>query len=261
MSIPSQPQATRVGGPAATPAVAPGAGGTGIISRIMQTGPGFNVVQYQDGRIERRTGSRNWRNNNPGNLEFGDFSRRYGALGSDGRFAIFPTYEAGQRAKEALLFEGRGYSGMNIAQAITRYAPPNENDTNMYIRTVSNAVRLSPTTPMNTLNPEQRRILLAAMERVEGFRVGRIDIIQPGDPNAAPTQQAIIPAAGQALAQQGAQMAAADQAQRMGVGRTIEIRGIPQSVQAPVNIPGMEMPIQAASGEVSLERRLQNLVN
>jgi hypothetical protein len=68
-------------------------------------------------------------------------------------------------------------------------------------------------------------------------------------------------AAGQALAQQGTQMAAADQAQRMGAGRTVEIRSAPSTPQAPGNVPGIEMPTQGGSGEVSLERRLQNLVS
>ena len=43
-------------------------------------------------------GDRNWRNNNPGNLEDGDFARRHGSIGSDGRFAIFPDYKTGKEA-------------------------------------------------------------------------------------------------------------------------------------------------------------------
>jgi hypothetical protein len=46
---------------------------------------------------------RNLRNNNPGNLEYGDFAKSHGATGSDGRFAIFSTMEAGMAAQEALL--------------------------------------------------------------------------------------------------------------------------------------------------------------
>jgi hypothetical protein len=68
-------------------------------------------------------------------------------------------------------------------------------------------------------------------------------------------------AAGLALAQQGTQMAAADQAQRMGAGRTVEIRGATQSPQSPGTAPNIEMPAQSGSGEVSLERRLKNLVS
>ena len=75
----------------------------GQISKIVEVGPGYNVVQLADGSVERRSGARNWRNNNPGNIEYGSFSKKYGAIGGDGRFAIFPSYEVGRKAKEALL--------------------------------------------------------------------------------------------------------------------------------------------------------------
>ena len=150
---------------------------TGGITEIMSTGPGFNVVKFSDGRVERRTGSRNWRNNNPGNIEYGDFSRRHGAIGSDGRFAIFPTYEMGRQAKENLLFEGQNYRNLTIGQAITRYAPPNENNTAGYINSVATALSVPATTPLASLNQEQRRIMIRTMENVEGFRIGRIDVI------------------------------------------------------------------------------------
>ena len=51
----------------------------------------------------RSGGDRNWRNNNPGNIEYGPFAMKYGATGSDGRFAIFPTEEQGRMAQDALL--------------------------------------------------------------------------------------------------------------------------------------------------------------
>jgi len=246
----------------ASPAVSGGSAGTtgsseGAISQVIQAEPGFNVVQYDDGRIERRTGSRNWRNNNPGNLEFGDFSRRYGALGSDGRFAIFPTYEAGQRAKEALLFEGRGYAGMTIAQAITRYAPPNENDTAMYIRTVSAAVGASPTTLMSDLNPDQRKALLASMERVEGFRVGRVDVVQSG--TAVASAAGAQPVSGTGLAKESAGMAAADQAQTMGAGQQVVVQLPPRQESEQQRI-APTAAAQAARGEVPLNIRLQKQV-
>ena len=247
----------------ASPAVSGGSQRTGSsdqgsISQIIQAGPGFNVVQYDDGRIERRTGSRNWRNNNPGNLEFGDFSRRYGALGTDGRFAIFPTYEAGLRAKEALLFEGRGYAGMTIAQAITRYAPPNENDTAVYIRTVSAAVGASPTTLMSDLNPDQRKALLASMERVEGFRVGKVDVVQPGTAVAAAA--GAPPATGAGLASESAGMAAADQAQARGAGRQVVVQMPPSSVSEQQRLAPTAAAAGASRGEVSLNRRLEKQV-
>jgi hypothetical protein len=43
-------------------------------------------------------GPRNRRNNNPGNIEYGPFAKEHGAIGTDGRFAIFPDEETGFRA-------------------------------------------------------------------------------------------------------------------------------------------------------------------
>ena len=232
-----------------------GGGGDGSISEVVERGPGFNVVRYDDGRVERRTGARNWRNNNPGNIEFGDFARRQGAIGTDGRFAIFPTYEVGKRAKEALLFEGRGYSGLTIAQAVTRYAPPSENDTAMYIRVVSSAAGVPPSTLMRDLNSDQRQALLNAMERVEGFRVGSVQVIQQGTALASAEQPA---GPGPTLAVEGAQMAAADQAQIRGQGQEIVVQVPPASAQQRIADIDRHMP--SGRGEVPLNRRLEKQV-
>lgn len=73
---------------------------------------------------------RGLRNNNPGNIEFGPFARKYGASGSDGRFAIFPTMVMGLRAQAELLIaystieDGHGGLIDTVAEAIYRYCPP-----------------------------------------------------------------------------------------------------------------------------------------
>ena len=186
----------------------PGAGAAqGDVVKVVESGAGYNVVQLADGSVEKRTGARNWRNNNPGNITYGAFAQRYGAIGTDGRFAIFPTYEHGRRAKEALLFESQGYAGMNVAQAISRYAPPNENNTQNYIATVAAAAGVSPSTPLSQLTAQQRTAMLASMEKVEGFRSGRTAKISgptgvttaaaaPTAPGAAPAQAGVPAAAG-----------------------------------------------------------------
>lgn len=159
------------------------------ISEIIYAGPGYNVVRLADGSVVRQAGARNWRNNNPGNIEYGSFARSYGAIGTDGRFAVFPSYQAGRAAKEALLFNSNGYSGMTISQAINRYAPPSENNTSAYINSVSSAVGVSADTLMSTLNAQQRTAMLDAMQRVEGFAVGTTTSVDPNDVQAS-TQNA-----------------------------------------------------------------------
>lgn len=146
------------------------------IAEVIESGPGFIVVRRPDGNVEKLTGARNWRNNNPGNIEFGNYSRSMGAIGTDGRFAVFPTYAMGKKAKEKLIFEGANYRGITLDQAIARYAPPSENNTAWYQRMVLAAVG-GINKLMSQYTSTERDKILAAMERVEGFKVGKVTAI------------------------------------------------------------------------------------
>jgi len=141
-------------------------------SDVAEAGRGFTTVIGPDGKALRRVGTRAWRNNNPGNIEFGEFARSRGAIGTDGRFAVFPTYEIGRRAKASLLWETSSYRDRTIASAINRYAPPFENNTNAYTAAITQALGVSANTRMSSLNLRQRDVMLDTMERVEGFRPG-----------------------------------------------------------------------------------------
>ncbi|MEM8213548.1 hypothetical protein Q4R51_20260, partial [Morganella morganii] len=143
------------------------------------------IYNNSDGGFAREGGSRSWRNNNPGNVEYGDFAKRFGAIGTDGRFAIFPTEEAGKKAKEHLIFEsggarqlstkgdygaGLGYRDKTLSQMLTAYAPPEENPTDVYIKRVLSAVGSEKR--MGDYSTEERAVILEAMKKVEGWRVG-----------------------------------------------------------------------------------------
>ena len=142
-----------------------------------------NTVQLADGSIVKRTGNRNWRNNNPGNLEYGDIAKKHGAIGSDGRFAIFPSYEAGRAAKSDLIFNGENYKDLDLMGAISRYAPPTnkfgqfENDTPKYQRTVLSAVG-GVNKRMADYTPDERERIMDAMEKMEGYRKGKEQVLQ-----------------------------------------------------------------------------------
>ena len=156
------------------PKLPPGAatpGGPNPIAAIIKSGPGFLVVQRPDGKKEILEGSRNWRNNNPGNLEFGEFAKQYGALGSDSRFAVFPSYDAGRKAKSALIFDGKNYANLDLMAAITRYAPPGENNTAQYQQTVLQAVG-GKNKPMKEYSAGERDQILDAMQKIEGYKAG-----------------------------------------------------------------------------------------
>lgn len=80
----------------------------------------------------RSGGTRGQRNNNPGNIEYGPFARSMGAIGSDGRFAIFPDLQTGTNALAQLMssYQRRGFN--TIDKIVKRYAPPRENNTAAY---------------------------------------------------------------------------------------------------------------------------------
>ena len=150
------------------------------IATVLAAGPGFTTVATTDNDKQQRKGARNWRNNNPGNLEFGTFAQSMGAVGTDGRFAVFPDMQAGMRAKEELLFGAKSnYINLSIASAISRYAPETENNVAAYIKAVTAATATTPDTTLNALNPSQRSAFLEAINRQEGLRAG--DVLQAAD--------------------------------------------------------------------------------
>lgn len=156
------------------------------IVEILETGPGYNKVRLSDGSIVKRTGDRNWRNNNPGNIEYGDFTRNRGAIGTDGRFAIFPDVATGRAAKQALLFEGKNYKDKTIAEAIYRWAPPSDgNPTAAYISQAAAGAGVDANTRLSDLTPEQREMMMNAMARVEGMRPGKTEVLQAGQSQVA----------------------------------------------------------------------------
>ncbi len=92
-------------------------------------------------------GSRPQRNNNPGDIEYGRFALAHGATGSDGRFARFASAEDGFQAMRALFLQP-AYVGLDVAEALNRWAPPIENQTNAYIANVCRWVGCQPNDPI-----------------------------------------------------------------------------------------------------------------
>ena len=152
---------------------------TATISTLIDFGPGYNIVRLGDGRVVRRQGARNWRNNNPGNIEEGGFMKGRGSLGGDPRFAIMPTYKSGRQAKYDLIFTTSSYSSLKISAAIARYAPAFENNTASYSRQVISSAavpadRGGPDALMTVTTEDARQRILDAMEKVEGFKTGTV---------------------------------------------------------------------------------------
>ena len=153
--------------------------GSFVIDKVIKIGEGFNIVQLQDGTVVKLTGARNWRNNNPGNITYCGFTKKFGALAGDPRFAIFPTYEAGRAAKAALIFERKLYRDKRLTDAISQYAPAFENNTRRYQQTVLKAVG-GQNKIMSEYTASEREAIMDAMEKVEGFKPGKAQIIEKG---------------------------------------------------------------------------------
>ena len=145
------------------------------IARRSAPGSSGNIRNYNtaQGSFQKVGGSRAWRNNNEGNLEYGAFAKAHGAIGTDGRFAIFPDEETGRRAKEALLFESEGYRNLTALQAIAKYAPPGENNTRAYqqraLASVGGRNKL-----MRDYTPAERQTFMQAMRQMEGWKEGEV---------------------------------------------------------------------------------------
>jgi hypothetical protein len=123
-----------------------GAGGSGSDAKMSDYSPAqraalMDAMQKQEGYFK---GSRSYRNNNPGNMEYGAFAKAHGATGTDGRFAIFPDYQSGRNAQEKLLFESGGYKNLTLGQAIHRWAPASENNVPAYLKTMNKALGGAP---------------------------------------------------------------------------------------------------------------------
>jgi hypothetical protein len=212
----------------------------GTIEKINEIGAGYNVVQLADGSIEHRAGARNWRNNNPGNLEYGSLAKSMGAIGSDGRFAIFPSYEMGRAAKEKLLFESGRYKGMTIQQAIYKYAPPNENNSANYASTVAAAAGVPVTAQLESLSSQQKEAMLNAMEKVEGFKSGRVTKVSEATKqvaSASASQVASASASGPLpnIGEKNTQLASTPQTVKTGTELLAQNKPVP--APAPIPLP------------------------
>jgi hypothetical protein len=100
------------------------------------------------------TGSRARRNNNPGNIEYGQFAISHGSTRIEtapfhgaARFAYFPTPEQGFAALKDLLL--MHYGSLTVEDAINKYAPSSENNTTNYVHSVCMWVNCSPSDPVN----------------------------------------------------------------------------------------------------------------
>ncbi len=146
--------------------------------------PGIAALAAPDATLPRGL-----RNNNPLNIEAGDFTKgQPGFVGSDGRFARFETPEQGTAAASKLLDTYESKYGLNTpAGIIGRWAPQGENNSAAYAATVAKKLGIGPNDP---ITPEMRPRLIAAMSEVEN---GRPAAVPQAAALTAPSGDATLP--------------------------------------------------------------------
>lgn len=138
------------------------------------TEAGRDVIYVFDNgkKVKRSGGTRAWRNQNPGNLRYTQLSRNNGAIGKAGGFAVFPSVEKG-RAALAELLRSDSYRNLTIGRAIFVYAPPHENNTDLYKKQIQKMTGLNINIKISDLTPKQMESVIDAICVLEGWKTGR----------------------------------------------------------------------------------------
>lgn len=128
--------------------------------------------------------SRGLRNNNPGNIRRSRV-RYQGEVrpSRDADFKEFETMAYGYRAMFVLLDTYSSRYGLHtIRSMLNRYAPPEENLTESYIRFVSDYSGVMPDEPIDTRCQGDMIPIVSAMSRIEnGVSANRDEVLQGWD--------------------------------------------------------------------------------
>jgi hypothetical protein len=118
------------------------------------------------------------RNNNPG------------AMMPGGKLAQYPDMQTGLAALDGNL-ASYGKQGVNtISDVISKWAPPNENDTQAYIKDVSQRLGIPPNQKIDLTNPLQRQALSTAIALHENGPSGVFGSGQGSAPSGRPAASA-----------------------------------------------------------------------
>jgi hypothetical protein len=148
------------------------------------------------------------RNNNPGNIRYGDFAKSMGATGADsGGFAVFGDMQSGIQATAKLLqsYAARGFN--TIRKIISRWAPANENDTQAYIAAVAKQLGVSADTALN--GDQLNGVASSIFQHENGSAYGKLGV------NGA------APAAGNVTIQQKTDIHVSGSNDPAGTGRSV----------------------------------------
>lgn len=107
-----------------------------------------------------------WRINNPGLVHSRSrFSRKFGAIGSCGRYAIFPRADEGHKALEAWIHSKRLYNSL-IKSIAKSYQP---NNAESYVKQLSSLSGISPEIRIKKLKLQELERFLISIEKLCGY--------------------------------------------------------------------------------------------
>ena len=99
-------------------------------------------------------------NNNPGNLKF---VGQAGATMGEGGFAKFDSPEAGYQALQSQI-QLDASRGQTLSQFISKYAPPTENNTSLYLQQAQQALGVGSNTPISQIDTSKLAAFMAKKE-------------------------------------------------------------------------------------------------
>lgn len=125
---------------------------------------------------------RGYRNANPGNIRINsDLFQGEVRPSKDKSFKQFETMAYGYRAVFRILSNYRKNYGLDtIRKMIGRWAPENENDTDTYIKSVSDYAGIPADDPININDREQMIRIVAGMSKVENGREAEMSDVIAG---------------------------------------------------------------------------------
>lgn len=126
--------------------------------------------------------SRGIENCNPGNIRRSRV-RYLGELhpSQDTHFKQFESMAWGYRAMFVLLDSYRKRYGLkSLGEMLTRYAPPTENHTALYIESVCDMTGIKADTELDTHSKRVMVPIVAAMSRIENGRIANLQEVEQG---------------------------------------------------------------------------------
>lgn len=128
--------------------------------------------------------SRGIRNNNPGNIDYNPSVKWKGLdtdTPTDGRFCRFTNPQYGIRAMVRILKNYKKKYNLNTVKSIIeRWAPPHENDTASYVKSVSGRLNVAPNQFIQLDDAQMLILVKAIIKHENGVQPYSDDIITLG---------------------------------------------------------------------------------